>query len=312
MNSFRTPWDEFEAPKSGQQLTFKPLSDCEGLQWVRGESSEVGIAVDFPSGSSYNAGQPYQSLEFSLIELSPSLKVFCVMCHDSNLIELFADLCFSLIKVLKTIQEPIARAQSTILRANAWCDLLKRGKKDLSREQIMGLVCELKFLQDKWLNSNRTIHTWFGPERKTQDFLDDQSTIAVEVKHISTENIFRISSIYQLEYQGALYLYGYKLKSSDNGESLNELTELLKSKLSPTDASDFESKLVSMGYISSTAYDEKFEIIETTCFEVSATFPKIIKGSLPGIVQASYSIQISEEFKQFEITEKELEARLER
>ena len=77
MNEFGTPWDHFEAPKPGEHLTFNPLPDCEGLQWVKGESSEVGIAVDFPSGSSYNAGQPYQSLDFALIELSPSLKVLC-------------------------------------------------------------------------------------------------------------------------------------------------------------------------------------------------------------------------------------------
>ena len=70
----------------------------------------------------------------------------------------------------------------------------------------MGLVCELQFLREHWLTKSKPINTWFGPERKSQDFIDEQNNIAVEVKLVSSENIFRVSSIHQLDYEGICLL----------------------------------------------------------------------------------------------------------
>ena len=293
-------WDRIPAP-TPPNLAFLGVSDIAGLKWVKATDSKVGIAIDLPPGLEFNPGKPYRNLEFDVIKPSSmeDKSFFCVLFSEPGSFDIFEDLCLSLIKGLDGIQDPVARAKTTILRANAWSDLFKSGRRDLTREQILGLICELHFFTNRWLPLDLGIDTWFGPDRKSQDFIDLTSNVAVEIKHMDSSHSVSVSSIYQLQFDGELFLVTYQLKDDPNGQSLNELVEQILDQLEPLAKADFESKLIRVGYEKRSSYDDRYVAASEAIYKVVNDFPRIIPGTLHGLVKASYTLELDSSFDQF-------------
>ena len=142
------PWDGFSI-ESGERFASLAVPECIGLKWVKTSDVRVGVAIDLPSEmTAIDPGRAYKNLEFEVMELggtANAYKIFCVFCVDSAYFEIFEDLCRSLIKVLKHVDDPAAKARTTVTRAKAWSELFRSGRRELSREQVMGLICELNF-----------------------------------------------------------------------------------------------------------------------------------------------------------------------
>lgn len=292
--------------EQGEVFAAVSVESCVGLKWIKVSETKVGIAIDLPSDLPvFDAGKPYKNLEFSTIDLttgSTPRRAFCVFCTDSSYFEIFEDLCLSLIKVLKSIDCPKAKAKTTVTRAKAWSELFRSGRRELTREQIMGLICELVFLRDSWMSFGRGVSTWFGPDHKSQDFIDVSYAVAVEVKLQTQALMISVSSIYQLEFDGSLFLWVAQLEERDDGESLNELVDSISEQLPPEELADFESKLIRIGYERRSSYDTKYKKKDAKYYDVHEGFPRIIPGTFNGLVKASYALELDEQFDQFVVS----------
>ena len=315
MTSEGLPWDRFQVGE-GELLASISVSGCPGLKWVKTSETRVGVAVDLPNDMPvFELGKAYKNLEFEVLELASSAspyKVFCVFCVDSSYFEIFEDLCRSLIKVLKDIDDPISKAKTTVARANAWSELFRSGRRELSREQVMGLICELNFLKDHWKPMGRGISTWYGPDDKSQDFIDDGAAVAVEIKHQSKEGAISISSLYQLDFDGALFLVTMQLEEHAEGISLNALVEEISCDLNPEELADFESKLIRLGYEARSTYDAPFRTTDKKCLAVKSDFPRLVVGSVTGLVRANYKLQLDDSFDPYIISIADMEVAFER
>jgi hypothetical protein len=300
MTSDALIWDRMNTPPP-PALAFLGVTDSVGIKWVKATDSKVGFAIELPKGFEFSPGKPYRILEFEVIkpDISTDKSFFCVFCNDPGSFEIFEDLCLSLIKGLKGIEDPLARAKTTIIRAQAWSELFKSGKRELTREQILGLICELQFMINTWLPLNRDVDTWFGPDRKSQDFIDLGANVAVEIKHMDSSNSVSISSIYQLQFDGKLFLCAYQLKEDPNGKSLNDLVDQIFEQLEPISQAEFQSKLIRVNYEKRSTYDERFSISGEAVYEVANQFPRIIPGTLHGLVKASYTLELDSSFDEF-------------
>lgn len=160
----------------------------------------------------------------------------------------------------------------------------------------------------QWLPRNYSATSWTGPDGKAQDFIDQQGAMAFEIKHISGEDRVRISSIYQLDYSGSLYLYGTQLETSEEGTSLNGIIKTIKSELTNDELMDFETKLIKIGYEESAAYDEMFTVKKHRVFSVNEAFPKIVPSQDSAIVGASYSLDLNKLDPRFELDTEQMES----
>ena len=300
-------WDRIPAPKF-PNLAFLGVSELSGLKWVKATDSKVGIAIDLPPGLDFNPGKPFRNLEFDVIKPSSvgDKSFFCVLFSEPGSFDIFEDLCRSLIKGLDGIQDPVARAKTTISRANAWSDLFKSGRRELTKEQILGLICELHFLTNRWLPLDLGVDTWFVPDRTSQDFVDSASNVAIEIKHMDASHSVSVSSIYQLQFDGELFLVAYQLKDDPNGQSLNGLVEQVLDQLDPLAKADFESKLIRVGYEMRSSYDDCYSVVSESVYKIANEFPRIIPGTLHGLVKASYTLQLDSSFDQFLVTVDEM------
>lgn len=293
-------WDRLPALPP-PNMAFLGIPNNPGLKWVKATESKVGIAIDLPSTLESPPGKPFRSLDFEIVKLAATRaeSVFCVFCNQPGSFEIFEDLCHNLVKGLEGIQDPIARAKATIDRARAWSELFKSGRRELNREQIMGLICELEFLESKWMPLNLSVDTWFGPDRKSQDFIELVNNVAVEVKHMDSSKSIKISSLHQLEFDGRLFLVAYQLKEDSNGRSLNERIDSVLEQLEPMLGAEFETKLIRVGYEKSSSYEERFSIAGEFLYEVVNDFPRIVPGTLPGLVKASYTLELNSNVEAF-------------
>ena len=303
MTSNTLVWDRMNAPPP-PAYSFLGVADSVGVKWVKATDSKVGFAIELPKGFDFSPGKPYRILEFEVIkpDASTDKSFFCVFCNEPGSFEIFEDLCLNLIKGLKGIEDPLARAKSTIIRAQAWSELFKSGRRELTREQILGLICELRFLADTWLSLDRGVDTWFGPDRKSQDFVDLATNVAVEIKHMDSSKSVSVSSIYQLQFDGTLFLCAYQLQEDPSGRSLNELVNVVADQLDPLKQVEFESKLLKIGYENRSTYNEPFAISSEQIYEVVRNFPRIVPGTLHGLVKASYTLELDASFDEFRVS----------
>lgn len=302
------PWKSIKTPTDAERLAAVSVNNCIGLKWIKSSENRLGLAVELANDHRDIRTGTFKHLEFEVLNISSSLRYFCVFCTDQNYLDLFEELCHSLIQNVSHIYSLSAKADAVVKRAEAWAEFLKKGRKSLTREQILGLFCELSFMAKQWLTRNYSATSWTGPDKKAQDFVDQLGNMAVEIKHISGEDRVKISSIYQLDYSGSLYLYGIQLETSDEGTSLNGLIKTIKSELNHDELLDFETKLIKIGYEESSAYDELFLVRKQRMFTVNESFPKIVPGQDSAIVGASYSLDLNKLDPRLELDTEQMES----
>ena len=115
-----------------------------------------------------------------------------------------------------------------------------------------------------------------------------------------------VSSIYQLQFDGELFLVTYQLKDDPNGQSLNGLVEQILDQLDPLAKADFESKLMRVGYEMRSSYDDCYAVASESIYKIANDFPRIIPGTLYGLVKANYTLELDSSFDQFLVTFEEM------
>src|SRR5262249_37673680 len=140
-------------------------------------------------------------------------------------------------------------------RLEAWQACLKARKRGLSREDQIGLICELIVLRAlaehiTWPNA---IEAWQGPLNGLHDFT--RVGVAIEVKGTAgVGGLLRISRLDQLETAGlsALALARVRLREDAIGKSLPDVVSETRTeiaKVSPLAGPLFDEKVMRAGYL---------------------------------------------------------------
>jgi len=179
----------------------------------------------------------------------------------------------------------------------------------LSRNEITGLIAELRFFLEKMIpqvGPAEAVRRWRGPFGSRHDFEWQGESVEVKATTASRGRIFHINGIDQLEHpeNGKLFFFGVRLREEGGAElTLPRIIETCRNIVSSDDDAldKFESALVRIGY-SPQHNDEyektRFRIIEEILFEVKDDFPKIgasnfVNGIPDGIERVEYEINLN-------------------
>lgn len=216
--------------------------------------------------------------------------------------DLFEGLCQTLATALGHATDSASALAVALAHVHRWKRFLSGRAQRLSAEEVRGLFAEICFLLellDRGMPSSGATAAWLGPDRSHQDFIFGD--VAVEIKSLTgTErSAVRISSEDQLEsLKDELFLRIYRLSDladADGSRSLNDLVELLRTRLDEANAADeLDRKLAAYGYVPLPEYDEPhFVVSDVWSYRVGDGFPRLIRSVLPrGITKVAYDIKL--------------------
>ncbi|GMG86266.1 PD-(D/E)XK motif protein [Biformimicrobium ophioploci] len=301
MIGMETPWDALSRT-SGMLNTKAAKGDSSGRWfWVRLSSSSFGIAYRMPKSnpSVESYFKATSEIQFLSVPESNGREYLCILIRSSELATIFHHLCVDLMVACDGFSDSDDILRLISNRVKSWQRLFRRGTRKLNRNQIVGLMAELKFLCDFWLaDLERKIDGWVGPLGYPQDFLDEKTNFSVEVKAFSPDrqNV-QISSLEQLDFEGNLFLAAYpvSLSQEDGALSLNEFVERCRALIPKELASAFDGRLIEAGYIEDPFYDEEaFLIDEAKLFEIRDDFPCLRSSTIDlAIPKARYELSLN-------------------
>ncbi|MGA2161291.1 MAG: PD-(D/E)XK motif protein [Methanoregula sp.] len=167
----------------------------------------------------------------------------------------------------------------------------------LSRNEIIGLIAELRFLSERLIpevEPEEAVKRWRGPFGSRHDFECPGWSVEVKATTSSRGRIFHINGLDQLDppENGKLFFFGVRLREEGGAEqTLPRIIEACRNLLIKDDEAfdKFEYALVQAGY--SPHHNEEYEkmhfrIIEEALFEVVGDFPRISAGNFTGEIPA--------------------------
>lgn len=183
-------------------------------------------------------------------------------------------------------------------RISSWQIFMKRNSRALSDEKEVGLFGELVVLK-AWLEAGgspeRLHDVWTGPLHGARDFTFGEGH-ALEVKTSLVDNPLKvkIDSIMQLDMSDypQLVLAAIKIVESEEAATLLKLhadiCRLLKNRML---IADFESSLMAIGFNPNQPGRalRSFRTEYVRAFK-AGTLPRIVPGTVPGVVSARYTI----------------------
>ena len=182
-----------------------------------------------------------------------------------------------------------------------WKKMFTGNNKILNENEVLGLLGELLFLEEKaFAKYGITVglNGWSGPEPTHKDFSYQNDWY--EIKSINTfKNSVTISSLEQLdgEQSGHLVVYYFeKMSPSFSGITLNSLVIEISNQLNyQIDKDIFFEKLKQVGYSYNEVYDNYvYNLTRIDIYAVDDNFPRIRANELPkGITKVQYDISLS-------------------
>lgn len=187
-------------------------------------------------------------------------------------------------------------------RLTRWQQLLRTKRVGLTKEAQRGLFGELLFLRQQWdagADSTSTLESWVGPGGAAHDW--ESRTLDVEVKaRASTRASVRISSEHQLDSRSPdtdVFLLLATIDSTPDGESLPDLVDDMRGRVSSGDRDRLESRLFEYGWmdVHRARYEgTSWSLRDMRAFGVSDSFPRLIESALPeGIHHVSYALDVA-------------------
>ena len=221
---------------------------------------------------------------------------------DRKNIDIFAKLCADLVESSQNVRSEKEGLESVSKRYLAWQRLFESLHIGLAKHVLKGLFGELAFaietLSSHYLWDD-IMSAWLGPDGADRDYIFGDNWF--EIKSVSTgKDKVSISSLNQLETDENGYLVKYDVDESSSLDpramSIAQMVRTVRSILSqfPSAAQLFEQKLVSIGYIDRSEYEDiYFSHKEPVFYLVDERFPRLVTASVPSeIVSAKYDLSI--------------------
>jgi hypothetical protein len=189
-----------------------------------------------------------------------------------------------------------------IERISAWQNFMGRGTDlTLSPEAELGLLGELQVIMclfEAGMNPEFVMKHWTGPCNGLHDFTIGHG--AIEVKSTVARGNFpaKIISLEQLDNMAVnpLFLAAIRFDMNQQGLTLPEYVDFVKSKLTKNAQALalFDLRLIEAGFITlGSRYHRKYTLKGIDLFEISDTFPKLTRLTVPKeIVDVRYTIDL--------------------
>lgn len=182
-------------------------------------------------------------------------------------------------------------------RVKYWRELFASKRREMLADgPLRGFIGELLFLRRHAIprkGAATAISSWAGPVRGTKDFRFAE--VHVEVKAVAGDDAVAISSLGQLEAEGAylsLAVVPVQLRSSAGPDSISvaHLVESLREQCNEGSRAILEQKLTVYGYTDLPEYANiHFDSEAFSFFAVRGEFPRLTRTSVPiGIVGCEY------------------------
>lgn len=264
-------------------LTTLKVAHEQNWYWIKYTGGLYGVAILLPNEKEEITTSIKGTSKINIVRVNDSNgdHYLGVVISSSELATVFHRLCLDLMSTCSFSVDPNEVLAIIKRRVLAWQRLFEKGGRNLSPEQCLGLIAELKFLHENWIGiSTNAVSGWVGPTGAPQDFKDEMKELFVEVKSHSYEsNIVKVSSKEQLESTGSLYLIAYPgciTSEASDGKSLNEYVEEARASIQPHQYTIFDELLLSARYVKDPYYDDiHFKIGEPKAYKVEGDFPRL-------------------------------------
>lgn len=187
----------------------------------------------------------------------------------------------------------------TILnRFYAWKKMFSSLNKQLSENEIMGLIGELLFLKDFLFpryGQSIAIKSWSGQDLTHKDFSLDNIWYEVKAIH-AAKNFINISSLEQLQSNNVgeiVVIMLEKMSANFNGVNINKLIEEIIGSLSmQEDRDSFIIKVTKQGFSPDEIYNDwVYDVKSTNRYKVDESFPALRRSHIsPVVVRAQYEL----------------------
>lgn len=287
----------------GQKIKASP-SDASDIWWIHLKDGKYALTINFGR----IVKMDLSSVHFcgaDIYVVEKDEKSFFVLSLNENAdIEIFNRFGEDLVSV-SVCDDKQKYADDLLVRIKQWMEFLKRvKKKEIDIRTQIGLMAELKFLEDMHAKYNYSYSTllaaWQGPEKASKDFMFKD--FFVEVKAcFDGENCVRISNEQQLMRESKeLFLICYKFTQDTTADNLKDIIGRLKKQIRFEEESlipVFEQKLLSVGYNPAMLYENLISIrdIFAAYYEVREDFPCITVSEIPCCISnVTYDLNLTD------------------
>ncbi|HET7552706.1 MAG TPA: PD-(D/E)XK motif protein [Gemmatimonadaceae bacterium] len=226
--------------------------------------------------------------------------------------DVFQSLCEDVVQSIGSARNEGEAVSAFVARLSRWQAFLrKHGPGGLSIEARRGLYGELTFLRELLTRTadGSAIGAWKGWSHTNHDFQLPTGNVEVKTTSANTPHSFHISNIGQLDDRSIprLFLNFVVVDENEAGaESLPELVESIRLRVSDDWADQFDESLVQAGYLE-THRDQyatpRYNIRSTRFYRVEDGFPRLRAEDLAlGVEQVTYSVAVAacRDFLQYE------------
>ncbi len=230
---------------------------------------------------------------------------------DESYKPMFLVFCKDIIVVCERAGSQMA-ISNALTRWKYWKEMFGKKKNILlEKQEIKGLIGELKELKDHFLNrydEETAIKSWMGPLLGHKDFEIDDTWY--EIKAVSENAVqVNISSLEQLESENDGHLVIIRLEdvspTSKNAINLNQMVLRVTDMIKDPDVLElFRVRLDNMGYVPDEEYNNVcFEFKGRQSYQVTSSFPRLTRNSISDAIgNAKYTIMFNgiSDFKEME------------
>lgn len=243
------------------------------------------------------------------LELFTESKWIVLTLLDNQFFDLFDDLILSIYSKIYKNADASSYVAEFLKTYYKWSEFFMEDVNEgLSDEQIKGLFGELAVLFELLETSNSSnindvVSSWKGPFDTGHDFIEEDRTIEVKTKNLSSSNV-KISSEYQLQKDPnkSLELIVVNVTIDPlNGDSLEDIVFMIREHIISKigDYTIFLKALARKGLTSKNLKEYnhlkfiKNSIVTYDC--LSHGFPMLIRSKLPDSLNSvSYSLNLSQ------------------
>jgi hypothetical protein len=241
----------------------------------------------------------FENLDVIYVQTSTGSRIGLTLT-DEHLFKTFTVMCFDIAEKSKSGKNREESLMVALDSLRDWSELLKRrGKRGLTRHEVIGLWGELhtleSLLQSNIAPDEFVVRGWRGPNGDQRDIGFNKIRLEVKTQLATKAISLRITSLDQLDDGGGiLNITLNRITPSDQGSSVLDLVDRLNRRFeySRMISSEFERKIVLTGLSEDHGLcKEKFSLDERLIYHVSEGFPKLTFSNVPvGINAAEYVI----------------------
>ncbi len=309
--ALRAAWRAL-AGGSGDGWRTIPLGHCRSVTVLAGrklpddqESVLLGFpGIQVPPARLLPQGRGFAVVRAELGSAGRGLGWVGLCSRGAGGLDLFAQMVGDILSTLDGIppSAPERAFQVCLARIRAWQEFMHRSKDVLGPEAELGLVGELRILDDllsSGLDALEVVESWQGPLDGVQDFLIGSG--AIEVKATANAVAFpaTVNGLEQLDdgLTRPIFLGAVRVALDEAGTTLPMRIGAIRERLGvgTMARAQFDSRLLHAGFGDAVAdqYTRRFQDAQIRYLLVDDGFPRLTASTVPaGVRDARYEIDI--------------------